>query len=454
MNNYINSLREQYKQLFSSMTVVAIQNYGSSGTLFIQSLLDNHPQILSIPALYNRTFYDFWNEFEHATAQKSQLVNSFVSQYRIWFHPEQAVEEHGLHQMGEKMNEAVGVSVLKFTMALTRFLAAIEYPSSREFFIGIYMAYAEALGRDISRMRVMVFPIHSLGQQYSQYLYEDFPEAKILHMVRDPVINFGSVIKHIINSNNSGGVTDAALAQICCDHILQWYPEDQKAFGAVPYLPELASNSVAIKLEFLHANLKDTMLKVCHWLEIEWSEQLESSTFDGKKWWNRPGTIRDSGTSQKIANQNYNEYLNSFDRFRLKALNQKKYKEWEYPISYLERSFIVGLLLPLLLMIPFKSEFTTFYHRKKTFNQIIRNISPQVYNFVRFFHYPWTRKKFELNHQKQAEENIYNWLVFWLKFIFLPYILFRDYWMTRYWAFKAWKDNAFSEHTLVKLLEG
>lgn len=32
--------------------VVAIQNYGSSGTLFIQSLLDNHPQILSIPALF------------------------------------------------------------------------------------------------------------------------------------------------------------------------------------------------------------------------------------------------------------------------------------------------------------------------------------------------------------------------------------------------------------------
>ena len=40
--------------------VLAIQNFGSSGSKFVHSLFDNHPEILAIPSLYMSSFYTFW----------------------------------------------------------------------------------------------------------------------------------------------------------------------------------------------------------------------------------------------------------------------------------------------------------------------------------------------------------------------------------------------------------
>ena len=51
-----------HKFVKSLNRVLAIQSFGSSGSKFLHSLLDNHPNILVIPSLYMMHFFDFWSE--------------------------------------------------------------------------------------------------------------------------------------------------------------------------------------------------------------------------------------------------------------------------------------------------------------------------------------------------------------------------------------------------------
>ena len=59
--------------------VISIQNFGSSGSKFIHALLDNHPNILTIPSLYMMNFYKFWPEdFDR---ERAQVINEFVERH-------------------------------------------------------------------------------------------------------------------------------------------------------------------------------------------------------------------------------------------------------------------------------------------------------------------------------------------------------------------------------------
>ena len=59
--------------------VVAVFYYGRSGSIFLQSLLDSHPEVLMFPSIYLSGFYSFWSQFGHLPAV--ELVAAFVQNY-------------------------------------------------------------------------------------------------------------------------------------------------------------------------------------------------------------------------------------------------------------------------------------------------------------------------------------------------------------------------------------
>ena len=44
----------------TELRVIAVQNYGSSGSIFLHSLLDSHPQTLVLPGSYGIQYYVSW----------------------------------------------------------------------------------------------------------------------------------------------------------------------------------------------------------------------------------------------------------------------------------------------------------------------------------------------------------------------------------------------------------
>ena len=65
--------------------VASIHYYGRSGSIFLQSLLDSHPDVLMLPVVYLCGFHTFWDRF--GGLRPAELVAAFVSQYEVLFDP-------------------------------------------------------------------------------------------------------------------------------------------------------------------------------------------------------------------------------------------------------------------------------------------------------------------------------------------------------------------------------
>ena len=87
---------------FKVHNMLAVQNYMSSGSIFLQSLLDGHSNILSTPALYSREIFKIWNN--SLSLNKSNLIEFFIESLP-WFDPDKTDVDNGLNRLGKKANE-------------------------------------------------------------------------------------------------------------------------------------------------------------------------------------------------------------------------------------------------------------------------------------------------------------------------------------------------------------
>lgn len=334
---------------------IGIQNYGPSGTLLLQSLLDGHPQILTTPALYSRHLYTFWETWGHLDAQP--LIETFMTSYRHWFSPDGAEKAWGLHQLGPQMKDAVWVPADAFGRAMRQRMQPASTGSRRAFLTAVYHAYASALGRQVRAPAYLVYPMHSLPVRHADYLVEDFPNAKFLYMVREPLQNMGSLMKHIMVNRLPVHPFESAVSQLLNDYMRHGgWREARFVKGDRPYRDDYADRSRAIRLEDLHADPSHTLREVCFWLGIEWHDGLLESTFDGKRWWNRPESPRVSGFGTHSTGRKYTELFSAFDRRRLHALAHPKATAWRYDEGVGDGSFMFRLATLALLAAPFKAE--------------------------------------------------------------------------------------------------
>lgn len=443
----------RYQKVNDSYQVVAIQNFGSSGTLFMQSLLDGHPQILSTPARYMRQFYDFWFRVESRISDPKKLTRQFMDFHRYWFEPAQAIKSDGLQALGQSKDKAAFIQPFEFAAILLRYLNHIETLTSKQLLIAVNLAYNEALGRDTSGSKLIIFPLLSLPIRFQngQGIIQDFPELKVLHMIREPLKTLGSSIKTIISDNIAGGPTENALAQILCDHMQQWYPNDFKAYGSETHPETQPRQSMGLRLEDLHQKPEETLQALCHWLSIDWHDSLLSSTFNDLKWWNRPTSKSISGFNQEIIEQPYSNYFNPFDRFRLKVLSRQHYLQWNYPLSKLEANHLSLIYIPILILWPFKSEWRTISHRVKQLNQWLLTFNQLIYQWLIIYHSGILKHLFKLNQPERSHQRIGKLLGITVKPILICSMIIRDYVMTRYWAYCGWIKQ-FSSRKFVPLL--
>jgi tetratricopeptide (TPR) repeat protein len=431
----------------AQLSLVAVQNYGSSGSLFIQSLFDHHPNMLMTPGLYSTWFYGFWDNYcTYSRERDSQtlfkveaLIDEFMRVQAYWFTHEGAVQAHGLHQLGEEMNEPAYVPPETFKAALLQRLAyggefVGDYLSRSSFFLATYLAYADALGRKVKQPTVIVFGIHS-QVKLAPLLVEDFPQTKFLYTVREPIQNFGSCVKHLISCINEGvysdqlNVAESSLVQILNDYFLL-YKDNLK--GTTPLLETYRDNSRAVRLEDLHQKPRETLEAVCQWLRIPWDDALLQSTFNGKRWWNRPkSTMRVSGFTEKIISQKYSDFHNQFDRLRISSLAYRKYKLWHYSVPEYAGSVPFRLLMLLLILVPWKLELQSLPNQTRI-DSTLKSFSERSRLSSRLLKSVWVRKVLSSS-------------VFAL-------LLLRDYFSVRVWLYQAWLDGWRQDTPEVPLL--
>lgn len=355
--------------------VASIHYYGRSGSIFLQSLLDSHPDVLMLPVVYLCGFHTFWSRY--GGLRPAELVGAFAQHYEVLYDPTSTREVidvgrgigliYNFNLMGEGHDERLGLDRAVFIDRLMRKAAlcvGTDGRLSRKFFFqAVHAAYAEALGRRMrSESPLIVYQGHNPQFAQVEHLITDFsPHLKFVHCVREPVPALGSWFAHTRTSELGCAldlpyrVLGRAVDQ--AKPILNQWPVD----GAKPPLVSWNErNTRAVRLEDLHNRPRETLEKLCDWLGIPWDDALLQSTFDGKLWHWPDGSRTLSGFQRRTLAKTHDDVISGFDRVKLRLLLADKYRAWDYRLPRWCRSAALAWLSIALWLVPFRMEATVW----------------------------------------------------------------------------------------------
>ncbi|MDP7034065.1 MAG: sulfotransferase [Planctomycetota bacterium] len=323
---------------------------GRSGSVFLHSLLDNHPDVIAMPPVL-AGYYEFLTEC--SKIPHCDVISLFCDYYEVLFQVDSEKLiigsgrapgiQLGLDKMGEEGDQKLQVDRKVFEVALREIFEGRSEVDSRFFFQAIHLAYARALGRhfeDRDRAPIIVYQLHNPILQRFRRLLADFPQAQALSTIRNPIQSFGShATAHV-----KQGTTNAQTLK----YLLQ-----ESFYGGEPLLEPQRKHSRAVRLEDLKLKTRPTLQALCDWLQIPWDDALLDSTISGLTWWNVKDSSRIRGFDTTPLKRKHENLFNTFDRFRLEVILGDKYAQWGYePLA----EWSDYSLMRQLLELPFKFE--------------------------------------------------------------------------------------------------
>jgi hypothetical protein len=338
--------------------MLCVQNYAASGTLFLQSLLDFHPRILSLPGLMLRDFPEEWfkcgqyPDAERMARLMVYLEPLFVPDHWQWVN-------WGTDKLGPARESSCAVDRTAFYAHFAALMACDGMATRRRFLCSVYIAHALTLGAKIPARAVLVFPIHGGPLFSAQTVEADFPGALYLHMVRHPVSSAVSVVRQVraMLPDRKFPAVARALVQVLSDRA--WFTDSQ-GYGDRAYLPEIGARAKAFRLEALHERPRETLEAICAFAGLAWDDALLRSTFNGLQWWNRAESPRVSGFDPALPARGVSESTHAIERLAIRLAALPKLIAWRYPDSEpFARwpEFLVSLAFRLVALVPFRAEF-------------------------------------------------------------------------------------------------
>ncbi|MBI4373557.1 MAG: sulfotransferase [Deltaproteobacteria bacterium] len=139
------------------------------------------------------------------------------------------------------------------------------------------LAHYHSRGFDISKVKYVLYHLHTLQEDVSAELMEEFPEAKTIIMTRDPREGWVGWRKTVSYRNYGNVFLDDM------EHFLSGVKKDLDQL--IAFKKRHGSPIHIIDLAELHSNGREIMQGVCDFLHVDFDESLLESTFMGLKWW-------------------------------------------------------------------------------------------------------------------------------------------------------------------------
>ena len=351
---------------------------GRTGTDFLQSLFDSHPEVLTFNgALF---FYSFW---EGSTSIKADcfnmndLITEFYGKHIELFKTKYDLVERK-NQLGDQFDQSIEIDLVEFGDTAVRLLENRE-PNSKNILLAIYAAYAMCLGQDILQKKLFFHHAHHF-QALDPFL-KDFPNSKVICMTRDPRANFVSSIenwrKHFPSTDNGNHLYHFAKRILIDSTAMEIFDNDYRV----------------VRVEDL--DRKCIFDKFCQWLNIRYDESLEKSTWAGMLWLGDSLSSKnlDGGRSRNILKNKWEEKLSSSDKRIFNYIFNNRLKHYGY--SYKEINFIDSILVFFLILLPlsYEARFFSFSYLKdvlkqKEYKKIFNNIIffwPRIFLFLKYY---------------------------------------------------------------------
>jgi hypothetical protein len=174
---------------------------------------------------------------------------------------------------------------------------------------------------------------------------EDFPKAKFVHTVRDPISSCDALFHFHLD----------ALVE---NHLL--LPHSALNFLVEKDRPMsgMEARTCAIRFEDLHSSPAETMHALADWLGLNYGPTLIQSTFNGIPYVMRRDGVAWSGRRVEQL-QRLSRHLSRKDRALLFALFYENFVEWDYPRPKMFRYLTVRCMVFVsLILAPMKTEIT------------------------------------------------------------------------------------------------
>jgi Sulfotransferase family len=341
--------------------VAAITFWGRSGSILLASFLDGHDDVLMLPANRSDGLYKFFDLYKALTLyQKLIAYPAFVEIYDA--------TSDGAGCGRSFFAGAFGISASEYFAAVHAICQAhSELPaeflmSRRAFFLFVHIAYSIALGRRPTTSRPLVIcSQHEWNDTRAAHFVEDFPHAKFIHTVRDPISAFDRLFgwwfdAHLLPREPPAARATAVLEPARNISILAPWTVVRALVDADRAHSGMEAQTVAIRFEDLHCGTAATMRELSAWLGLSYQPSLLRSTFNGLPYI----VVRDGQSWSGPRPANVGRHLGNTwkkDRMMLYAIFNENFRAWRYPCPKIIGVPIVRCLVVLLFpFLPMKTE--------------------------------------------------------------------------------------------------
>lgn len=291
--------------------IAAVDHSGRAGNGFFLTLFDQHPEVLTC-AWMHYTYSYILTEFgatEGIDSARAREVWTRKSYFRFVYNDLDKDLADRLICFGGDPTAVVDRP--KVRAIFDALILAKPRVSSRDIILYTYFAYAMGAGRDISRTRyIMVsdavslrfeYPLSGFSGRIQEAVLKDFPQARIIALVRDPRATFTSCRHQYVNSNGNmyglrpgnwtSRLADLAAARLTPDHcaFLYWFmyfaATARTVFRMRAGQPD---RFLFVRNEDLNLDFLPTVASICAWLGIgassQWSQSGYVPTIAGRPW--------------------------------------------------------------------------------------------------------------------------------------------------------------------------
>jgi len=270
--------------------------YGRGGSLFVHSLFDSHPAILTLPrcgVLYS------WLPEVVGAAELERRIDAVIAHCPGIF--DSSKEYFGnmsgivTGRFGTHGEQNLIVDPREFKRRLlalsTQQLRDSGQMTRKMFFILLHVAYGECTGQQQPSQIQYIF-YHPHARQEIDVLAPDFPDLRLIAMTRDPRQNWISWKKiHGLRM----GRNDSGIPPICLFLEAKIYADSCHHLHRL--FDKLRPDHIRIvDLESFHIMNRRAMEHLCAWLALEFDEILMQSTFNGLCWYGNATNMQKTST--------------------------------------------------------------------------------------------------------------------------------------------------------------
>ncbi len=328
----IKSIDESINRILDKMdnVVALIKNSGRTGSIFLHSLLDGHPEIITTPGVYFKGFFhpEVWDLLyvgKNNSNWKKILVSNFISMYDSFFDAKSLLDvpgkpmsgppgySSGLTTLGKNKDISLKLDKEKFGQYLFTFLEGYEEMTRATFFKLIHLAYNATIKRNLNPT-LLFFHIHNPTFVESAQFLKDFPNARFLQIIREPIQALESWCKI------EPKITDITNME---------HEENNKFINKFAIVLNYLNNQIldkskanaVIRLEDLKKEPTGTLKKLADWLGIKYIKNLQEPSFEGNYYWGISNTTPDvKGFSTESVDRKPGIFFSSEDIARIKPL--------------------------------------------------------------------------------------------------------------------------------------